>query len=239
MSRTLETKRKILGLLRDKDMTITGLSASLNLSTATVSQHIDELSRAGAIERVENEHFRKLKYYRIRETESQVLAKNAKYLIAAAVVMVVALEFYFYGLTSTVPSPSSIPTMGVKANSNSSIAAGRYGGASNMTPPTPLSDVLNVTKMDGFSFSREMFSSNSSSRCVLVQVSACDNNVPSQFACLNSDYYPAYLSQRQAAFSGQGQICPQYLVLGTLTCESVNGYCEVVLNQAAAIKAPS
>ncbi len=97
MSKTLETKRKILGLLKKREMTLSGLSEALNLSNATVSQHIEELQRTGAIERVENEHFRKLKYYRLKEAGGQVVSTYVKYLMAVGVVMLVVIEFYLSG----------------------------------------------------------------------------------------------------------------------------------------------
>ncbi len=116
MSKTLETKKKIMGLLKKKEMTLSGLSEALNLSNATVSQHIDELQRTGAIERVENEHFRKLKYYRLKEAEGQVVSAYVKYLATAGVLLLVVLELYFYhlpigakqaiGTNATVSSPS-------------------------------------------------------------------------------------------------------------------------------------
>lgn len=234
MSKTLKTKRKILALLKGKDMTITGLSAALGLSNATVSQHIEELSRAGTIERVENEHFRKLKYYRIRETESPPIANYAKYLIATVIVLAVALEFYFYSLTP-IPHQPANGAMAVRAGVNNS-TYGQYAPgviASEAVPgsfPASVANVLNASGADGFNFTQQMFVSNSSSGCVLARISACDNNAPSQFACLNSGYYQAYLGQRQAAFSKQPQVCPQYLLAGTLSCVSSGGYCEVNLS---------
>src|SRR5271157_5127487 len=178
MSKTLETKRKILALLKGKDMTITGLSSALGLSNATVSQHIDELSRSGVIERVENEHFRKLKYYRVTEAENQVLAKYAKYFIAAVIILAVALEFYFYSLTP-VSGPSVNGAMAVRASGKNSTAVPPYPATVNETASAgfaaSLANALNASKADGFNFSREMFNSNSSSDCVLVRISACDN----------------------------------------------------------------
>jgi len=212
MSKTLETKKKILDLLRQKDMTISGLSAALGLSTATVSQHMEELSRTGAVERIENEHFRKLKYYRIRGAEARVLNRYVTYLIAAALVSAALLGFYFNGLTYVVPGAANIPLTGIPPN---------------------LVAALNASRAYGFNLTQGMFRSNSSSECVLVRVSFCDNNVPSQFACINSDYYQDYIGQRQAAFSGQGEICPQYLLAGTISCASAGGYCEVVPSQVA------
>ncbi|VVB77165.1 Bacterial regulatory protein, arsR family [uncultured archaeon] len=97
MSKTLETKRKILILLRKKEMTISELSGSLGLSAATISQHLDELRSTGAIERIENEHFRKLKYYRAKETAAPIATNYVKYVIAAMALLAVFSGAYIYG----------------------------------------------------------------------------------------------------------------------------------------------
>jgi DNA-binding MarR family transcriptional regulator len=237
MSRTLETKKKILGLLKNKDMTITGLSSALGLSTATVSQHIEDLSRAGTIEKVENVHFRKLKYYRIKGAERKAISNYVTYLLAVVLVSAATLAFYLHGAGPTVPGTSPINGGAVPANSTiSGIVPGQYGGALNKTlaPALPqnLSSVLNTSRAYGFNFSQEMFRSNSSSQCMLVRISACDNNVPSQFTCLNSNYYAVYVGQEQAAFLGQAHICPQFILSGTASCSSLGGYCEVAFNQS-------
>src|SRR5271156_2171032 len=93
MSKTLETKKKIFNLLKEKDMTITELSKELGLSTATVSEHVNDLVRAGAIEKIDNEHFRKLKYYKTKDVINPMIAK---YIIGAIVLIAIFSGFYLY-----------------------------------------------------------------------------------------------------------------------------------------------
>ena len=124
MSKMLETKNKILALLKRRQMTISELSRELKLSTATVSQHMDELQRMGSIERVDNQHFKKLKYYRITEHTSetrQQVVSMSRYLAGVAVVIVVLafmLAVYTPGLskrsqnlpeTTIAPNSSAVP----------------------------------------------------------------------------------------------------------------------------------
>ncbi len=65
MSKTWDTKNKIIDLLSKKKMNLTELSKELDLAPSTVSQHINELLNAGAIQQVYNPFIIKLKYYEI------------------------------------------------------------------------------------------------------------------------------------------------------------------------------
>ena len=111
MGKTLETKKKILSLLKNKEMTLSELSSYLNLSTATVSQHLDDLRRMGAVEKLENEHFKKMKYYKRVEAMNLNLAKY----VIGAIVIIAAISLLFYigrsgniartnGITQDVPA---------------------------------------------------------------------------------------------------------------------------------------
>ncbi len=63
MTKTGDTKQKILDLLAKKRMTLTDLSNTLNLAPSTVNQHIKELLVANAIKQVDNPYVVKWKYY--------------------------------------------------------------------------------------------------------------------------------------------------------------------------------
>ena len=63
MSKTMETKNRILEILLKEQNTLTDMSKKLGLTPPTVSQHLKELYERGAVQRIENTHFRKLKYY--------------------------------------------------------------------------------------------------------------------------------------------------------------------------------
>ncbi len=134
----LQTKRKILELLNKKEMTITQLSKELSLSTATISQHIDDLARTGSIEKIENEHFRKMKYYRaVPESRSITFAKyvfGAIVVIAFIVIMLIYVQNTGYislnksNTTSSVNPANSIPNATPVKQSNSSSVMPITGG---------------------------------------------------------------------------------------------------------------
>ena len=70
VSKTFETKKRILKLLGDKHMTLTEISEALQLAPSTVEQHLKELERMNAISVVEDEYIKKWKHYRL-QTEAE------------------------------------------------------------------------------------------------------------------------------------------------------------------------
>lgn len=65
MTRTGETKGRILNLIASGNKTLSDLSAELGLAPSTINQHLNELKGIGAIREVDTERTRKWKYYEI------------------------------------------------------------------------------------------------------------------------------------------------------------------------------
>ena len=61
------TKEHILRLIYGGMNNLSDISKTLDLAPSTVSKHLHDLEDIGAIEQEENEHFKKWKYYRIRQ----------------------------------------------------------------------------------------------------------------------------------------------------------------------------
>ena len=93
MSKTLETKKKILELLENRKMTITELSKELRLSKATISQHVDELTRINAVEKIDSEYYKKLKYYKTTPNHSAMLSRAIGVII---IIGIIAYAIIFY-----------------------------------------------------------------------------------------------------------------------------------------------
>lgn len=74
MSKSWETKKKILELLSVKSKTLTDISRLLNLAPSTVSQHLQELEAMGAIYKAD--YSRKWKYYEINRQFNVAMAPN-------------------------------------------------------------------------------------------------------------------------------------------------------------------
>jgi DNA-binding transcriptional ArsR family regulator len=96
MGKTFETKKKILDLLKKKKMTVTEISEELNLSHATVSQHISELQKSGAIEKIDNEHYKKMTYYKVSDNQNNFLVKYALGVIG--ILLVIGIVIYLSGI---------------------------------------------------------------------------------------------------------------------------------------------
>ncbi len=92
MTKNGQTKKKILDMLRERQMTLTDISERLNLAPSTVSQHLKELLAVNAIREVETEYNRKWKYYRPvdafdplgygNENKPRVIQNRARYYLA-------------------------------------------------------------------------------------------------------------------------------------------------------------
>ncbi len=125
MSKTGSTKNKILDCLGSGQKTMSEISSALDLAPSTVSQHLQELEYIGAIERVENEHIRKWKYYKVNPNfnrnvniiemmNRRIPQKIVYYLIAAlAVVAIAYFATTYYGKGAPVTTTYSAPVVNV------------------------------------------------------------------------------------------------------------------------------
>ncbi len=102
-------------------------------------------------------------------------------------------------------------------------------------PPQPNSTVvvaadlqleLNSSLHYGFALNASAFASYNASGCSLQLVSGCNNNVPSQFVCVNSAYAGEVAGQ-YANIYRQPRVCAAYFMEGTLGCAVSSGYCVV------------
>ncbi len=118
MSRTFGTKKRIMKLLGGRAMNITEISTKLGLSKATVSQHISELERMSLIEQISNEHYKKVKYYRLSgkslEPITSAAEKNSlhRFLIPSILVVVIAaavIGFFLFGQRPASTGPAIMP----------------------------------------------------------------------------------------------------------------------------------
>lgn len=78
MSKNLETKTKILSILKHKNMTVVELSERLGLARATIRQHIKDLTDVGTIEEIPNAYFKKHVSYRAKRMYGKTMLKDAR-----------------------------------------------------------------------------------------------------------------------------------------------------------------
>jgi DNA-binding transcriptional ArsR family regulator len=155
MGKTNETKKKIVKLLKKRDMTVTELGRELGLSTATIDQHMEELSGMGIVTKLENDHFKKLKYYRLADMKNNNTGnpdmKIAKYIIGVIVILGIAgiVSYYYIGVKSSVLNNNinNIPT----AKNNSSInnsSAGRTQNPGNLSTTAIINSSVNTSAQE-------------------------------------------------------------------------------------------
>ena len=119
MSKTGDTKKKIVEMLEQKNETLTDISTKLGLAPSTVSQHLQELLDAGSIRLVEDRP-RKWKYYELNKGQQTKGFRyyNANYqkvgralipiaIIAIALIAAVAFFGLRNNLNSTVPNSNA------------------------------------------------------------------------------------------------------------------------------------
>ena len=110
MSKTGETKKRILELLKQKNGTLTDISNKLEIAPSTVSQHLQEMVDSGMIKQVDDRP-RKWKYYEINRNYAQnnVGFSMNKYVLPIVVVLIVAVLAGGFYLTRGPVGSSTIP----------------------------------------------------------------------------------------------------------------------------------
>lgn len=108
-------------------------------------------------------------------------------------------------------------------------ATNMTNSTANSTMNTTLSVMqqINYSSAYGFTLSQNMFHANSSSQCLLESISACNNNMPSQYVCANSQYANTIQAQYREVYSSP-TVCPQFFMAGRISCSVTNNYCTVV-----------
>ncbi len=107
MSKTFESKKKILDLLARGAKTPSDISRQLGLSPSTVSQHLRELRESGKVEEFQDEHFKNIKYYRRAENLPILSSSAAKFTAGVLVIAVLALLVVsFVGHNTVITAPT-------------------------------------------------------------------------------------------------------------------------------------
>ncbi len=123
MSKAFGTKRRILNLLKDRNMNLTEISDALGLSKATVSQHLSELENMSEIEPIDNTHYKKVKYYKLssKHTVAPISSVSKTKGIGRFVVPVVIILAAIAILSAVVTYTPSNTQTNVNATKNSTL----------------------------------------------------------------------------------------------------------------------
>ena len=107
MSKTFETKGKILDILKGGAKTPAEIGRIIKLSPSTISQHLKELKEAGSIEEFADEHFKNIKYFRRLEHPSIFASNFGKFVSGFAVLAALALLAVYFHNSTTLSSSGS------------------------------------------------------------------------------------------------------------------------------------
>lgn len=129
MSRTAETKKKIIEILKKEKKRLVDITPLLGLSDSTVSQHLIELKEMGVIDEVSDNHFKNMKYYELKTpngTQNENLnfrrnkTFNSSFVVKAVIILVLfsALILLFFifrpqknvNLSLLLTDPSMVPS---------------------------------------------------------------------------------------------------------------------------------
>ncbi len=115
MGKQWETKKRILRSLSAKTKTLTTLAEELNLSQATVSQHLHELLNMGAIKELDDQQ-RKWKYYEMDPSfdpsiyqETMLQRNRVPFALGGAAILIIAAVIYYTALAPHQPTCAGLP----------------------------------------------------------------------------------------------------------------------------------
>ena len=115
MSKFGETKKKILELLYERNMTLSEISERLNLAPSTIAQHLKELEEAGAIKKSDEQHSRKWIYYEINENKGIAISSSK---IGKVSVGIAVFLLAIFGIAYLFASmPQSVGILPIEPNS--------------------------------------------------------------------------------------------------------------------------
>ncbi|MCL5440735.1 MAG: hypothetical protein M1448_02540 [Candidatus Marsarchaeota archaeon] len=136
--------------------------------------------------------------------------KNKRRLALVYIITVVFIAAMYYLFTAAIP--------------------GRLTATHNQTPVPPnttlysYSNEISHASAFGIGIGASQFSCSSSLQCAKLLLSRCDNNLPSQFICINGKYYGQYLNLTKGE-NKTGYLCPMFLVMGNIGCSCISSYC--------------
>lgn len=149
MTKTWQTKKKILKLVSKDAKTPGEISQELGLAPSTVSEHMEELERMGAVKPVDNPFIKKWKYYRANpDFDVQSIANlrrvsNIPQIAAALAILLGFVAFLAFGMSGlgtvgvghsvvfSLTDPPSVPSGTQALNITYSSLRAHYIGANN------------------------------------------------------------------------------------------------------------
>ncbi|MDE1873832.1 MAG: ArsR family transcriptional regulator [Candidatus Micrarchaeota archaeon] len=149
MSKTWETKKRILKIVSKGAKTPGEISSELGLAPSTVSEHIEELEQMGAIKQKDNPFVKKWKYYEqnpdfdVRSISGLKRVGNIPQIAAALAILLGLVALFVFGMPAigaigsgnsvvfSLTDPPTVPNGTQALNISYSSIQARYVGANN------------------------------------------------------------------------------------------------------------
>ncbi|MGC8662758.1 MAG: DUF4382 domain-containing protein [Candidatus Micrarchaeia archaeon] len=93
----------------------------------------------------------------------------------------------------------------------------------------PISSLLRI-KVFYPNASENMFYCNTTSECLIVPLTICQNNLPTQSTCINSNYYQEYMFYYDKMRSHTMIMCPMFIMQGRSNCACIDNTCTLEYN---------
>ncbi|MFP3215331.1 MAG: DUF4382 domain-containing protein [Candidatus Micrarchaeota archaeon] len=146
MSKFGETKKRILELLYERNMTLSEISERLNLAPSTIAQHLKELEEAGAIKKSDEQHSRKWIYYEINENKGIAISSSK---IGKVSVGIAVFLLAIFGIAYLFASmPQNIVALNIGPNSTISAGATIFSISDAPTFYNITSLDINISKIE-------------------------------------------------------------------------------------------
>jgi hypothetical protein len=176
------------------------------------------------------------------------------FLVVAALCLIFMITFALYGIISLHTAPITGAggsqqcdhgyVCGIKSDGcavpgaiyncpNEPVNSTPNNTSRNGTVAVTLFQEVNNSIAAGFNLSKSAFHANSSSECSLQLIGPCDNNIPSQFICINRQYNRTVSSQYGAIYTMHPRACPEFFMTGTVSCGLVNNSCVVISQKSS------
>jgi regulatory protein YycI of two-component signal transduction system YycFG len=149
------------------------------------------------------------------------IGHNTGIMLILILIIVVVLLYFLYPRYQPIYNSHSTSGQNTSNSTNSSTIT-------NGTAEIAVNLQSELNNSAAFNTNQSMFYATSFSDCSRQQITQCDNNVPDQFICVNSQYSSYISAQYRQLYGNQSAVCPDFILAGSIACGISANYCVVI-----------